>query len=154
MIVRLLKGNTVTSKRVKNCYSEFSALLNVSVWRLCCFLSERHVLFTVEFIYYRAAITFLLPWRPSWYRRSGRQNHSLGLQVPIAFPITDVTPTNCLLDIYLNFWTHLPCPWNLEELKYIIYREVSWVHPEALHSAVAKLCVTSETVYIVEYMQM
>ncbi|GFX39327.1 uncharacterized protein TNCV_3860501 [Trichonephila clavipes] len=59
------------------------------------------------------------------------------LQVPMAPRSPDLTPADFWLWGYLKSRVHLFGPSSLSELKDAIRREVSSLHPDMLHSAVA-----------------
>ncbi|GFS56766.1 uncharacterized protein TNCV_3624491 [Trichonephila clavipes] len=59
------------------------------------------------------------------------------LQVPMAPRSPDLTPADFWLWGYLKSRVYLSGPSSLSELKDAVRREVSSIHPDMLHSAVA-----------------
>ncbi|GFV55609.1 uncharacterized protein TNCV_1820961 [Trichonephila clavipes] len=66
------------------------------------------------------------------------------LQVPMAPRSPDLTPANFWLWGYLKSRVYLSGPSSLSELKDAIRREVSSIHPDMLHSVVARFVTRLE----------
>jgi hypothetical protein len=101
-------------------------------------LRERDALSTITFMQDGATSHTATPVKAFLIQTFGEDKIiSRGCRFPWPPRSPDLTPADFWLWGYLKSRVYLSCPSNLSELKDAIRREVSCIHPDMLHSAVA-----------------